>query len=132
MGRAWADGLQQDTADGCLCAQGDLPGRIGQGFQLDDQISVRQGAGSVFRPFRQFQPRAGKDVTKAGVFPLARVIEAIEIKVPDGEAGQFIGLDHRVGGTFDPALDPECAQQMAHQSGLARTQLTAQFNESML
>ena len=138
-GQAEVDGLQQSHANRGLRAQGHLSGLIFQSFQVNDQISARNEAGGFFRPFGQFEARAGKQVAKAGVFPFAWVVKAVEIKVPDIEQSvlsvskrKFIGLHHGVGGAFNPALHTQCAQQIPHQGGLARTQVTLQFNKSVV
>ena len=123
--------LQQGNADGGLCGQRDLPGVIVRHFKVDDQISARNEAGGFFRPFGQFEAGAGKQVAKAGVVPFTRVAEAVEVKVPDGEICQFIGLHHGVSRAFDPALHPQGAQQVAYQGGFARAQLTVQFDKGV-
>ncbi len=125
------DRLKQSHAGGRLCAQRHLPGVIIHRFQVKGQISARQESSRFFWPFGQLQAGAGKDVAKARVFPLTWVAEAVKVEVPDIQARQFVGFHHGVGRAFDPALDPEGAQQMAHQCGLARTQLTVQFDKGM-
>ena len=44
-------------------------------------------------------------------------------------SSQGVRLHHGVGGAFDPALNPECTQQVAHKRGLARAQIALQFNQ---
>jgi epoxyqueuosine reductase len=43
----------------------------------------------------------------------------------------LIRLDHRIGGALDASPHPQGVQQMAHQRGLARTQVAVQFNEGI-
>ena len=97
-------------------------------LELNDQVGQRSAARGVFRPFGQFQARAGKDVAKTGIKPFARVAEAVKVKVPDVETRQFIGFHYSVGGAFDAPLHPQCPQQMPHQRGLARAEIALQFD----
>lgn len=124
-----ADSLQQGSADRGLCGQGYLAGVVAHGFEVDDQIGARQEAGRLLRPFGELEAGAGKDVAKASVFPFTRVAEAVEVEMPDVEVRQLIGLHYRVGGALDPALHTQRAQQVTHQGGLARAQVTVQFDE---
>lgn len=100
-------------------------------FERNYQIGARQKAGGLVRPFGQFEPFAGKDVAKAGIAPFARIMEAVEVEVPDGQIGQFIGFNHGIGRAFDAARDAQCMQQMAHQRGFAGTEVAVQLNEGV-
>ena len=67
---------------------------------------------------------------KARVFPLARVVKAVEIKVPQRQTrGRVVGLHHGVGGAFDAPLHPQRTQQVPHQRGFARAQVTMQQHQ---
>ena len=99
--------------------------------QGDGQVGGRQQRGGFFWPLGQLEPGAGEQVAKAGVFPLARVVKTVEIKVPDGQARRFVRLDHRIGRAFDPALHAQRPEQVAHQRGLARAQVAVQGDEGI-
>ena len=108
-------------------------------FNVNRQISPWNLASRFLGPFGQFQTRAGKDVPETGIFPFARVTEAVEIEmpdVPDVERNrlrrEFIGFHHRERRTFDAPLHTQCPQQVSHKRGFARTQVAMQFNESVV
>ncbi len=88
-------------------------------------------AGRVLGPFGNSESGAGKDVPKTRIFPFARVGEAVEVKVPDVQSRQIIGLDHGVGRAFDQALHAQRAQQVPHKRCLARAQCAVQLNENV-
>jgi len=73
--------------------------------------------------------RRGEHVAKARVFPLLRVVEAVEIEVPGREPGQLIRLHHGIGGALDAALHTERMQQVAHEARLAGAQRAVQLDE---
>ena len=105
-------------------------------LQCHIQIGGGQVRGGLFRPLGQLQTRTCKDVAKARVFPFARVAETVEVKMKHGQSRaicslRLMGLHHRVGGAFDAALYTECAQQVTHQRGFARTQITVQSQEGL-
>ena len=129
VNQAGANRLQQGHADGGLRGQGHLAGLIVKSLQMNDQVSAGQEANRFLRPFGQLETGAGKDVAKPGVFPFTRVAEAVEVKMPYVQIGQLVGFHHRISGAFHPALHTKGAQQMAHQGGLARAQVTVQFNK---
>ena len=99
------------------------------------QVCDRQVRGGFFWPLRQLEARAGKNIAKAGVFPFARVAEAVEVKVPHGQRlplqPGIVRLHHRVGGAFDAAFHPQGAQQVPHQGGFARAQVAMQRHKSL-
>lgn len=97
--------------------------------QCYTDIGLRQQAFRFLGPLRQFQSAAGKDVTKARVFPLLRVVEAIKVKMPHRELREFIRLHYRVGRTFDTARHAQGLQQVAYESGFAGAQLAVQGDE---
>jgi epoxyqueuosine reductase len=99
--------------------------------RADMQVNIghRQHGGGFFGPLGQFEAGAGEQVAKARVFPFARVGKAVKVKVPDIERGQFVGFDHGVGGAFDAALHAQRLEQVAHQRGLACTQIAMQGDE---
>ena len=105
-------------------------------FDVHRQISPRNLAGRLLGPFGKFQAPAGKDVPKAGVFPFARVAEAVEVEVPDVERTllrhEFIGFHHREGRAFDAPLHAQCPQQVSHESGFTRAQVAMQLDESVV
>jgi len=74
-------------------------------------------------------------IAKAGVFPLARVLEPVKIEVPDVKrllaVGETVGLDNRIGGALDTALHAQSMQQVPHQRGLAGAELAVQCDESV-
>jgi len=115
-----------------LCAQNDLARAVTERFELHHQIGRRQLPGHFVGPLSQFQASAGEDVAKTGVFPFLRVVEAVKVKVPDRQIGQFIRLDHRIRWAFDAPLHTQRAQQVAHQRGFASAQVAAQFNEGVM
>ena len=91
-------------------------------------------AAGFFRPLDELQARRGEDVAKARFFPFARIVEAVEVEVPDiqdgeSQCGQGIGLDHGVGRAFDAAFDAERMQKVAHEGGFARAEIAAQFDQ---
>ena len=114
-----------------VCLQRHTPLGVVQCFDINSNIRRWNQRCGVLRPFCQFEARVGKEVPKARVFPFARVAEAVEVKVPDGQAGRLVRFDHRIGGAFDAARDAECAQQVAHQRGLACAQLAMQRDKSI-
>ena len=88
-----------------------------------------QHGGGFFGPLGELEAGAGKDVTKAGVFPFARVGKTVEVKVPHVQARQFVGFDYCIGGAFDAAFHAQRLEQVAHQRGLSRTQVAMQGDE---
>ena len=128
-----ADGLQQGLAQRGLRRQGHLSRRLGHGFQVNDQIGAGQKASRFLRPFGQLETAASENIPETGILPLTRVAETVEVEMPDiqVEVSQLVGFHHGIGGAFDPARHPQGAQQVAHQRGLASTQITLQFDESV-
>ena len=122
---------EQSEANFGLCAQAHLPGFVVQNFQINDQIRERDEAGGFFRPFRQLEAGARKNVPKTRVFPFAWIAEAVKVKMPDSEVDQFIRLHQRVGGTSDTARHAQGVQQVPHQGGFAGAQLTVQRDKSV-
>ena len=51
--------------------------------------------------------------------------------MPDVEVCGLVGLDDRVSGALDAPSHAECAQQVAHQRGLAAAQVAVQGNEQV-
>ena len=115
-----------------MCAQRGAPAALVEQFEFNHQIGARQKARRLVRPFRELEPFAGKDVAKAGVTPFARVMEAVEVEMPDSQVGQFIGFDHSVGRALDAPGYAQGLQQMAHQRGFAGTEIAAQFDEGVV
>lgn len=111
--------------------QGHLPRGVKGGKQGYFQIGLRQHGSCIFGPFGEFEAGAGKKVSETRVFPLAWVGKAVKVKMPHVQARQFVGLHHGVGGAFDAAALTQCVQQMAHQRGLAGTQIAMECNEGM-
>ena len=93
------------------------------------QIGSRQESGRFGGPLGQFEARAGKYIAKAGVFPFAGVGKAVEVEVPDIQIGQLVGLHHRIGRAFDATGHAQRVQQVAHQRGFARAQISVQGYE---
>jgi len=77
-------------------------------------------------PLRQLEAGAGKNVAETCFFPFARVVETVEIKVPNMERIQLVGLYHGIGGAFDAPGHAQRLQQLANQRGLASTQVAMQ------
>ena len=123
-------GIKQADTRSRLRRQADPARFIIKHVDVDDQIGLWQMARRVPGPFGNFQAGAGKDVAKARIFPLARVGETVEVKVPDVQTSQIIRLDHGVGRAFDQALHAQSAQQVPHKRGLARAQRAVQLDES--
>src|SRR5690606_28414759 len=107
MGVGWlsSDMLSSRMGGGAQCWQPALSLR-GEGLQVqgatafvlwrDAQGAVRrrQQARRLLGPFDQFQAGAGEEVAKACVLPLLRVVEAVEVEVPDRHAGRLMGFAH--------------------------------------
>ncbi len=108
-----------------------MAGGVQGGGDVDVQVRRGQHAGDLLGPFGNFEAGAGKNVPKARVLPLARVAEAVKVEVPDIEARQLIRFHHRIGRALDAALHPQGMQQVAHQRGLARAQITVQGDEGV-
>ena len=89
-----------------------------------------------------------KNIPEASLFPLARVVETVEIKVRDiggidGVAGvegikhcigiwwqgQRISFNHGIGRAFDAALHAQRTEQMPHKRGFTSAKVTTQFNQ---
>ena len=97
-------------------------------FQAQAQVGSWQVPAGFVGPFNEFEAGAGKDVAKACLFPFIRVVEAVKIKVPDGQwlsagAGHAVGFDHGIGRAFNATGHPQRLQEMAYQSGFAGTQI---------
>lgn len=100
--------------------QRSAPGGIVNGFYVNSHIGHWDPCCGVFGPLCQFESGAGKDVAKTSIFPLARVVKAVKIKVPNVQAGRFVRFNHRVSRAFDAALYTQCAQQVARQRRFSR------------
>ena len=89
----------------------------------DFQFQIGQGQHPfcLLGPLRNFQALAGKDFAETSFFKFFRLIESIEIKMPNGKAQaiffiqSLMGLDHGIGWAFDAALDTQGLQQMPDQ-----------------
>jgi hypothetical protein len=101
---------------------------IVQRVQRQPQVGHGQHALRLLGPFGQLQARLGEQVAKAGVFPFARVAEAVEVEVRDGQPGQGMGFDDGEGRALDAPLHTQRPQQVAHEGGLARAQRAMQFD----
>ena len=98
-------------------------------FQAQAQVGSWQVPAGFVGPFNEFEAGAGKDVAKAGLFPFIRVVEAVKVKVPDGQrfsagTSHAVGFDHGIGRAFDATCHPQRLQEMAYQGGFAGTQIT--------
>jgi len=111
--------------------QRDLPFGVIHCFNVNSKVRKRGKRCSLFRPFCHLEAGVGKNVPETGVLPLARVVETVEVEVPDRNAWCLVGLHHRIGGALDAALHAQGAQQVAHQGGLARTQVAVQGHEGV-
>ncbi len=116
--------------------QRDFPFGLVNCFNVYSKVCKRGKRCSLFWPFCHLEAGAGKNIAKARVLPFARIVEAVEVEVPYRggvwrEAWCIMGFDHSVSGAFDAALHAQCAQQMAHQRGLAGTQIAVQREESV-
>lgn len=105
---------------------------------MNEQIGTRNEAGGFLRPLGQLEANACKNVAKTGLIRFARVLETVEVEMPDVEQTvltirkpKFIGFDHRIGRAFDATPNPESAQQVPHQRGFARTQIAPQHDEGI-
>ena len=97
-------------------------------FQAQAQVGSWQVPAGFVGPFNEFEAGAGKDVAKACLLPFIRVVEAVKVKVPDGQwlcagAGHAVGFDHGIGRAFDATCHPQRLQEMAYQGGFAGTQI---------
>ncbi len=123
--------LQQGRATRRVGRQRHAAGGFALCLQRDIQIGRRQQRFGLLRPFGQLQAGAGKDVPKARVFPFLRVVEAVKVKVPDGEGLGLIRLDDGVGRAFDAARNAQRLQQVPRERGLAGAQVAMQGDERM-
>ena len=89
--------------------------------QFDGNAQVRRGqhASSLAGPFDQFETRTGKDVAKTSVFPFLRIVEAVKVKMLDGQPACLVGFKHRIGWAFDAAFHTQGPQEMPYQGGFA-------------
>ena len=97
-------------------------------FQAQAQVGSWQVPAGFVGPFNELEAGAGKDVAKAGLFPFIRVVEAVKVKVPDGQwlstgTSHAVGFDHGIGRAFDATCHPQRLQEMAYQGGFAGTQI---------
>jgi len=78
------------------------------------QIGSWQTVLGALWPFDQLEPCAGEGVPKSRLFPLARVVEAVKVKVRDVDMRPleftFMRLDDCIGRAFDTALHTQGAQ----------------------
>ena len=111
--------------------QGGAAALVWVDVQANFQVRQRQRAKGFVRPFGQLQPGAGKNVPKARVFPLARIAKAVEVEMPDVQAVQAVGFDHRIRRAFDAPLHPQRMQQMAYQCGFAGAQIALQADKGI-
>jgi epoxyqueuosine reductase len=110
-------------------------GLHGVGFDVQLSVHRRHEVGGPLGPFHQLEAGAGEQFPKARVLPLARVGEAVEVEMPDGQrlargheraVDRAVRLHHRVGRALDAPLHPQRAQQVPHERGLARAQVALQ------
>ena len=122
-------GLQHAQALRCECTGFNLPAIEFVDSDLQFQIGQGQHPFCLLGPLRNFQALAGKDIAETRFFKFFRLIESIEIKMPNGKAQAILfiqslmGLDHGVGWAFDAALDAQCLQQMPDQGGFSSPQV---------
>jgi epoxyqueuosine reductase len=102
------------------------------GVQRNHPVGRGQLPGHFVGPLHEFEARPRKDVAKARVFPFLGVVESVKVEMPDGPScvarARLVGLDHGVSRAFDAARYPGCAQQVAHECGLARAQIATQLD----
>jgi hypothetical protein len=72
---------------------------------MDVEVCLWQKVGDFLGPFDEFEALACEQIAKSGIFPLLRVVETVEVKVPHRERGQFIRFDDSVGRAFDAPVD---------------------------
>ena len=103
------------------------------GERFEFHLPVRHGQHGlgVFGPLGELEPRCREHIAKAGIEPLARIREAVEVEVREGPAVDLIGLQHRIGRALDAALDAKRTQQVAHEGGLARAERANQGDEAV-
>lgn len=86
-------------------------------------------------PLTHLQTCAGKDVPKASVFPLLRIIETVKIEMPNGQhtiaLSHFIRFNHRIRRTFDAIGHAQALQHIAGKGGFACTQLAMQTHQRL-
>lgn len=107
-------------------------------FDVERQVRLGQHAVGLLRPLDELESDAGEYLAKPGVFPLGRVVETVEVEVPDrqrrvagGRVSDRIRLDHRIGRALDAPLHAQGLQQVAHETGLSGAQITVQFNDAI-
>ena len=123
--------MQQAATGGGVGLEQHVAGAAVRHIEVDGKVCRRCQPCGLVGPFCQLESGAGKDVAKARVLPLLRVGKAVKVEMPDGQAMRFVGFHHGIGGAFDAALDTQGAQQVAHQRGLAGTQVAVQRDESL-
>ena len=101
----------------------------GEGADGDAQIRLRHQSQGFVWPLHQLESRIGKHLTKTGVFPFLRIIEAIKIEVTGTHLRQVIDFHHRITRAFDGAHNTECTQQVPSESGFASAEFTMQSND---
>ncbi len=96
---------------------------------MQAQVGTWQQTGGLLGPLGELQTRRSEQVAKTGVFPLLRVVEAVEVKVMNLNAvGCFMRFNHGIAGTFDATFHPQRAQQMTCEGGFARAQRAVKFD----
>ena len=115
--------------------QAHISAAIGIETQVNIEIGGGQHAKGLLGPLTNLQTSAGKDVPKASVFPLLRIIETVKIEMPDAQVltigCHFIRFNHRVSGAFNTVGHAQALQQIAGEGGFACAQITMQTQQCL-
>jgi len=105
---------------------------VGQDLEAYRQVGHGQHAGGLLRPLGELEARPSIKIAQACLGPLARIAEAIKIKVQNEPTrGRLVRFHQRIGRAFDAPGHAQRAQQMAHKGRLARPQIAAQFQRGV-
>jgi hypothetical protein len=94
---SWDGILQQGLAGGGPGPAGHKAALVRLGLDVHFEVGHRQHVGGSFRPFGQLQASAGKQVAKARFLPFARIVEAVEVEMPDGQTIGLMRFDDGIG-----------------------------------
>ncbi len=91
--------------------------------EANHEVSRRQAALGLFRPFDQANGIVTEILAKPCIHKLFWKVETIEIKVIPVYPRNHINFNQCIGRAFDRPAVTSCAQQCAHEGGLAGTKV---------
>ena len=112
-------------------AEAHLPLRFVNCFDKNSYIRRRNHGCSLLRPFCQLEAGTSENIAETRIFPFARIVEAVEVEMPDREVPRLVGFDHGVGRALDAALNTQRTQPVAYQRGLAGAEVAMQRDEGV-